>query len=105
MVVKIFLFNMKLEIQIVFTCLVINISHSFVFKDNSDNSGCRETEECRPLSECPAGLTNLKDNHIRPKICSFQTRSVSICCSRRDIVPTSQHQKCGLRKKVKTFPP
>merc|ERR1712183_1170121 len=101
---KIFLINMNLQIQIVITCLVITACHSFVFQDNSDSPECGESEECRPLSECPSGLTNLKDNHIRPKICSFQTRSVSICCRRRDIVPPSQHQQCGVKKKVKTFP-
>ena len=36
---KIFLINMNLQIQIVITCLVINISHSFVFQDSSDSPG------------------------------------------------------------------
>merc|ERR1712154_213624 len=92
--VTLFLIKMKLQLQIMTTWVVISLSHSFVFQEDSDSSGCGEKEECRPLSECPAGLTNLRDNQIRPQICSFQTRSVSICCK-----VSSQNQRCGFAKK------
>merc|ERR1712038_112553 len=61
--VTLFLIKMKLQIQIIITLIAISLSHSFVFQEDSDSSVCGDTEECRPLSECPSGLTNLRDNH------------------------------------------
>merc|ERR1711874_66431 len=97
---KIFLPKMK---QLI-TCLVIQLCHSSViFINNSERPACSETEVCKPLSECPGALTSLKENQLRPKLCSFQIRSVSICCNKTDLKPSSEKQRCGVRNTAETF--
>ena len=48
-------------------------------------------------SDCPMALTEFRENDIRPRICSRQTRSVSICCKKESLVSPFTNQRCGLR--------
>jgi len=93
-----------LKMKQLITCLVIQLCHSSViFINNSERPACSETEVCKPLSECPGALTSLKENQLRPKLCSFQIRSVSICCNKTDLKSSSEKQRCGVRNTAETF--
>jgi len=79
----------------------------FNFPDKKENNPvCDDFEECRQPSDCPSVVEDFKNNNIRPKICSFETRSLSVCCKRVKFVqvtPSPVVKTCGHKSIKRVF--
>jgi len=90
-----------------FLLFQINWTDSFDFPSD-DNSVCNRFQDCKPPSECPAVVRDFKEKKIHPTICSFQSRSLSVCCNKTRSVtvtpsPVVNITQCGVSRTRRVF--
>lgn len=71
-------------------------------------SVCNRFQDCKPPSECPAVVRDFKEKKIHPTICSFQSRSLSVCCNKTRSVtvtpsPVVNITQCGVSRTRRVF--
>jgi len=79
---------------------------STIIFPEDQSSVCDDFEECRQPSDCPSVVRDFKEKNIRPKICSFESRSLSVCCKRVrlvEVTPSPVVKTCGQRSTKKVF--
>merc|ERR1711874_759246 len=95
--------KMKFQLSGIF---LFSLSHSVIIFPNryTDKLDCGQSEKCVSHSQCPPAIKLLQEELVRPKICSYETDTVNICCRKEDIVsPRPLSIYCGsrtLRKNV-----
>jgi len=85
--------------------LLVNLARGFVFPNEEldEDLGCGEGEQCVAPAHCPEALTDLTESHLRPRICSYHSRSLAICCKREKMVAQLADQRCGVRRDVRSL--
>jgi len=95
---------MKLAVYLILSVNIsLSLSKGIILPGKPDEGrGCNEGEVCMASAQCSSAIADFKENKIRPRICSLQTNSVSVCCKKVDVSPTHTEQKCGSRHPIIT---
>jgi len=100
---------MKTFNSYIISVLLIHIKWSDSFNFPTDeNSVCNRFQECKPPSECPSVVEDFKKRKIQPTICSFRSRSLSVCCNKTRAVtvtpsPVVNITQCGVSRTRRVF--
>lgn len=66
--------------SVLFCVLGLSLNFGGCFDFPTENSVCSKNQECKQPRDCPQVVKDFKERDIKPKICNFRARSLSVCC-------------------------
>jgi len=65
------------------TLVLFSLLHTCLcFEYPSEDSVCNSNQQCKLPKDCPQVVKDFKEKKIKPTICNFLTRSLSVCCDK-----------------------